>query len=506
MGRRARGASSVVSRWAVWAAARLVPKSARPGWERARRTQAADYGALLGERGESRLAAAAKLGAFHREVFRDAWRLRFPEWEPWEALRRRARSPWVVLASAAAVVAAIALASGGFQAVRTLRKPLPYADSSRLVSCYQVHFASLSLGVQARYVQPWQQQCRTLEDLEAYAPRRFSVSTAEAGGSSETVAGLSVTRGFFRLLGAEPRLGRLFRPGDAAGEPVAVLSWDYWERRFGGDAGAVGRTILVDGRPMQIVGILPQNFWFRSPGIRVWTLLPSLESADPSLRLVSTIGRLKGAYTAEEARRELQRVAFSSSRFRGGAFRVVTLEQSLRPNLQVAALVFVATGVLAAAIALVQLVRSLGKAGEAGAGAPAYWLFFAAKVVVLLAVAAAAEAELAARNALNLYPSRFLFGLLIDWASVLAALFILRWAMLDQARRCPVCVRRLGVPVTSGSWSSALLEPATTEMLCDEGHGALNVADARSPFGEIRRWIAMEDSWRELLASENKSG
>jgi hypothetical protein len=504
MGRKARGASSVVSRWAVWAAARILPKSVRPEWERTRRAQAADYGALLGERGESRLAAAAKLGAFHQQLFLDAWRLRFPEWEPRQTLRRRARSPWAVLALAAAALAAIALASGGFRAVRTLRKPLPYADSSRLVSCYQVHFASLSLGVQARYVRPWQQQCRTLDGLEAYAPRRFPVSVA--GGAGETVPGLSVTPGFFRLVGAEPRLGRLFGPEDAAGAPAAVLSWDYWQRRFGGDPGAVGRIILIDGRPVRIVGILSRDFWFRSPGIRVWTLLPNLESADPSLRLVSTIGRLKGAYTAEEARRELQRVAFSSSRFRGGAFRVVTLEQSLRPNLQVAALVFVATGVLAAAVALVQLLRSLGKAGEAGSGAPAYWLFFAAKVVVLLAVAAVAEAELAARNALNLYPSRFLFGLLIDWASVLAALFILRWAMLDQARRCPVCVRRLGVPVTSGSWSSALLEPATTEMLCDQGHGALNVADARSPFGEIRRWIAMEDSWRELLASENKSG
>jgi hypothetical protein len=339
--------------------------------------------------------------------------------------------------------------------------------------------------------------------LEAYVPATFSVQGAGSAGG--TVEGLRVTPGFFRLLGARPLIGRLFQPEDAAGEPGAVLSWPFWRRRFGGTHAVVGQSVLVDGQAVRIIGVLPEYFWFRSPRIQIWTLLPSLDTPDPALRLVNTIGRLNEGYTPEEARRELQRIAFASSRFRGGAFRVVTLEQSLRPNLQVPALVFVAASVLAVAIALVQLLRSLRKKGDAEGGGPGYWLFFAAKVVALLGVAGAVEAELAARNVFNLSPSRFLFGLLNDWASILAALFLARWAMLDQSRRCPVCVRKLGVPVTSGSWSSSLLEPASTEMLCDEGHGALSVAEARSPFGEIRRWITMEDSWRELLASENKT-
>jgi hypothetical protein len=69
------------------------------------------------------------------------------------------------------------------------------------------------------------------------------------------------------------------------------------------------------------------------------------------------------------------------------------------------------------------------------------------------------------------------------------------WSFTDQRRRCPVCLRRLAMPVTLGSWAS-MFEPVTTEMLCDEGHGALCMDESEIGAGD--RWIALDSSWRGL--------
>ena len=69
------------------------------------------------------------------------------------------------------------------------------------------------------------------------------------------------------------------------------------------------------------------------------------------------------------------------------------------------------------------------------------------------------------------------------------------WVFSDQRRRCPVCLRRLAQPVTFGSWAS-IFEPATTEFVCDQGHGALSLAE--SAIGAGDRWVALDASWRGL--------
>ncbi|MBI4889446.1 MAG: hypothetical protein HY821_02400 [Acidobacteria bacterium] len=70
------------------------------------------------------------------------------------------------------------------------------------------------------------------------------------------------------------------------------------------------------------------------------------------------------------------------------------------------------------------------------------------------------------------------------------------WITKDQVRRCPVCLHRLEMPVSIGSWSSVFNPPAT-ELLCAEGHGSLVLPDAEDIAG--RQWIALDDSWRQLF-------
>lgn len=69
------------------------------------------------------------------------------------------------------------------------------------------------------------------------------------------------------------------------------------------------------------------------------------------------------------------------------------------------------------------------------------------------------------------------------------------WVFADQRRRCPVCLRRLASPVTVGSWAS-VFDPVTTEMVCDEGHGALAMDESETGAGD--RWITLDSSWKGL--------
>jgi predicted permease len=83
------------------------------------------------------------------------------------------------------------------------------------------------------------------------------------GGQAERVNGELVTGNFFDVLGVRPLVGRLFTPDDdrtPGGHPVAVLTHDYWARRFASDPGVLNRTIALNGMPMTIIGVVPPGF------------------------------------------------------------------------------------------------------------------------------------------------------------------------------------------------------------------------------------------------------
>ena len=126
-----------------------------------------------------------------------------------------------------------------------------------------------------------------------------------------------------------------------------------------------------------------------------------------------------------------------------------------------------------------------------------YWLFLTVKMASVIVLVPLVWIE----------GSRFLWNLLTPevlrvWvAGIGATLAFLGgfglasiWVFDDQRRRCPVCLRRLARPVTMGSWGS-MFDPVTTEFLCDEGHGALSLAESEIGAGD--RWVSLDASWRE---------
>ena len=283
-----------------------------------------------------------------------------------------------------------------------------------------------------------------------------------------------------------------------------VLSYRLWQSAFGSDRRIVNRPITLDGKSFRVIGVLPPEFWFHSPGLELWTLSPSPSRGERAPRLLRVIGRLRPGVTARAARAELDGIALHTPGFRGGALRVAPLDEYLRPALSFILSVFVAAVGLGLAAALLQWLRSCWRLRSYSWTALRYWAFFFAKSALLAASVAAVCAELSAWNTLGLYSYKFVVSLVADWLVVLGVLLAFQWAILDQARRCPVCLRLLSTPFTRGSWSSSLIEPASTELLCDQGHGTLCVSDSYTTLGEIRRWVTLEDSWREVVSSKSK--
>jgi hypothetical protein len=127
-----------------------------------------------------------------------------------------------------------------------------------------------------------------------------------------------------------------------------------------------------------------------------------------------------------------------------------------------------------------------------------YWLYLTVKIAAVIVLVPLVWIE-GSRGLWNLLTPEVLRVWVVGIGTTLAFLggfgVATIWVFDDQRRRCPECLRRLARPVTMGSWGS-MFEPVTTEFLCDEGHGALSLAE--SEIGEGDRWVSLDASWREL--------
>lgn len=224
-------------------------------------------------------------------------------------MRGLMRSPGFTIIAVATLAVGIGANTAIFSVVdNVLLRPLPYADSDQLV---WLNFTAPGLGYDEMpfsegvyaYMRTAQ---RSLQGMALFSGQEFDLS---GRGDASRVSGERVTPGFFQLLGVRPALGRAFAPGD--GKPgaarVVILSHALWLSEFGGDPGAIGRTLTIDGVAHEVVGIAPPRFAFPGPSDRVWLPLiidpANLNAGNFSYRC---IGRLKPGETVAAARADFQ--------------------------------------------------------------------------------------------------------------------------------------------------------------------------------------------------------
>jgi len=185
-------------------------------------------------------------------------------------LRYDLRSAWRLLTGrpgfAAAIVVTLALgigANAAFFAVvnATLFSSPPVSDPDRLVNVYMSRSNGSPYG--ALSYLDYRDLADAVPQFAGVAGYSGFLGTVTSGGRAESVFGELVTGNFFQVLGVVPVAGRAFLPEEDRSpdtHPVAVLGYGFWQRRFGGDPAAVGRTVTLNGRAYTIVGVAPASF------------------------------------------------------------------------------------------------------------------------------------------------------------------------------------------------------------------------------------------------------
>ena len=245
-------------------------------------------------------------------------------WKHWSCAATTPYQKWSTLFS---VISAVLL------------KPLPYPDPDRLVAVWH---AAPGLNINLMSSAPftyftYREECRSFEETGLWAPGSMSVTGL---AEPEQVPGLQVTVGVLPLLGVKPFLGRLFTPrDDSPGSPLtAILSYGYWKNRFGGDSSILGRTIMADSQPREVIGVLPRDFRFLDFDPSLFVPL-RLDRSQVRLGNFSFMGiaRLRAGITLPQASSDIARlIPLMPEKFvapiglSGQAFR----EMRLAPNLR----------------------------------------------------------------------------------------------------------------------------------------------------------------------------
>lgn len=218
-------------------------------------------------------------------------------------------------------IAVLAIGMGASVAIfafvdAVLIRAMSYREPARLVGLYETS----AMGDHYNFSYPdyldWKRGNRTLEGLEAYDSNPLAM---------ETPAGLEmvntgwVSSGFLRLLGVKPVAGRDFEDGEdqPGASPVALVSYAGWQRRFGGaNVNAVlGKTAVLEGVAYQIVGVLPQRFFFAGTGdAEFWIPLKAQPGEARGQHWFSALGRLRQGVALSAAQTEMSGIAANLSR------------------------------------------------------------------------------------------------------------------------------------------------------------------------------------------------
>ena len=217
-------------------------------------------------------------------------------------------------------VGTLALSVGGVTTVfsvvhAALLRPLPFADSHRLMMLYITATGPGGRVYRQRWSFPRYQLLRRWQsgfgDLATFGPSSINLTS---GDEPERLAAEQVSATYFRTLRARPLIGRTFLPEEDSipgAHPAVVLGYGLWQRRFAGERAVLGRTITLEGEPLTVVGVMPPGFGGLTGQAEIWTpeaMAPLLSYRDhltTNQNFISVVGRLKDATTEKAARSEL---------------------------------------------------------------------------------------------------------------------------------------------------------------------------------------------------------
>jgi len=231
------------------------------------------------------------------------------------ALRTLPRRPTFTFAAILTLALGIGATTAIFSVVYSvLIKPLPYPSSGELVRIRHnaAALGTADLGSQPTMYFTYRKESRTFADIGFWNDGGETLTSPEG---TERVRSLRATYGLLQALAVQPQYGRWFTeqeqgPGTQGPDPV-ILSYGFWQSRFGGDATGLGRALVINGRPAQVVGIMPPDFKFLDmtpqPDVIVAVQLDPARSAIGNFGW-NALGRLKPGVTPAEAGADIERM------------------------------------------------------------------------------------------------------------------------------------------------------------------------------------------------------
>ncbi|HXJ05624.1 MAG TPA: ABC transporter permease [Candidatus Acidoferrum sp.] len=312
---------------------------------------------------------------------------------------------------AAVAILTLALGIGANTAIfsvidSALLRPLPYTDPAGLVMVWENNsqHPNPHNTVSPPDFLDWQSRNSIFAEMAAIIDQHANLT---GNGLPQEVVLQDVSANFFSVLGVNPGLGPGFTAenGQKGHDDVVILSYGFWKERFAGDAAIIGKTILLNGHPLTVVGVAPQNFtWFIKDGSftgakpQMWSPFvfpPTFSDRKDIGRFLSVVARLKPGVTITQAQSQMNtiaaRIAEEYPDFNGywGA-NVVPVRDQISGELRPALLI------LFGAVAFVLLIACANVSS------------------LLLARASAREKEIAVRTAIGASPWRIASQLLTE--------------------------------------------------------------------------------------------
>ena len=234
------------------------------------------------------------------------------------ALRRIRREPGFAIFATLIVALGVGAVTAVFSVMSPLMlRPLPFREPDRLVWIANSGTGGMSsVTSRTSNLRDYRALAQSFEALTGYfAFFDYDSYTLTGDGSPERLIGVGVAQDFLDVLGVRPLLGRTFTAEESVwnGRRAAMLTHEFWTRRFGRDPQVVGRSIVLNNRATEIVGVLPPTFDFAStftPASHVDFLepFPIADETDRWGNTLAIIGRLKPGVSIELAQAELDRI------------------------------------------------------------------------------------------------------------------------------------------------------------------------------------------------------
>jgi predicted permease len=225
------------------------------------------------------------------------------------AVRQLLKSPGFTVLALITLALGIGLNTAIFSLINDLfLRPLPFKEPERVLHMYSNARDRnlLELPISAPRYQHYRDGQRI---FDGFGGENIIAFTLTGLGDPVQLFGGKVTSNYFDVLGVRPIRGRNFLPQEQDTADVAMVTENFWQKRMGGDARVIGRTIILDGVPHTVVGVLPNlPFSWTGPNAEVWTTKPfvipgfSYERMMRGTGFLRVVGRLKPGMTIEQAR------------------------------------------------------------------------------------------------------------------------------------------------------------------------------------------------------------